>query len=111
MSGAILSHIEQCAAIAELEAKMKSGETAENSLFTVPERKSRVQSTIMFFNNDLCPDAVGQGRSRGREKKRKDQMEEDGKEKRRRKEQEEAALAALLSLNPQECRRVEGKVL
>jgi hypothetical protein len=97
--------------IAELEAKIKSRETVENSLFAVPEGKSRVQSMIMFFNEDLCPDWVGHGRGRGRDKKIKDQTEGDGKEKRRRKEQEEAASAALLSLNPRECGRVEGKVL
>jgi hypothetical protein len=105
-----LSHIEQCAAIAEIEAEMESGETAENSLFAVPEGKSHVQSTMMFFNDDLCPDAVTQGFGRGRDKESKDTKEERKKE-RRRKEQEEAASAALLSLNPRKCGKVEGVVL
>jgi hypothetical protein len=105
-----LSHIEQCAAIAEIEAEIESGETVENSLFAVPEGKLHVQSRMMFFNDDLCPDTVTQGRGRGRDKKRNDTKEERKKE-RRRKEQEELALAALLSLNPGKCGKVEGKVL
>lgn len=104
-----MSHIEQCAAIAEIEAEIESGETAENSLFAVPEGKSHVQSTLMFFNDDECPDAV---RARRREKERK-QRKEERKKKRRRKEQEEAfeGSAALLSLNPRKCGKAEGKVL
>ncbi len=105
-----MSHIKQCAAIAEIEAEIESGETAENSLFAVPEGKSHVQSTMMFFNDDLCPDTVMQGRGRGRDKERKDTNEERQKE-RRGKEQEEAALGALLSLNPRKCGKVEGKVV
>jgi hypothetical protein len=53
-----LSHIEQCAAIAEIEAEIQSGETAEDSLFAVPEGMSHVESTMMFFNEDVCPDTV-----------------------------------------------------
>jgi hypothetical protein len=82
----------------------------ENSFFAVPEGMSHVQSTIMFFNDDLCPDTVRQGCPRGRDKKRKDQIEGGGKEEGIPKEQEEAALAALLSLNPRKCGKVEGKV-
>lgn len=93
-----MSHIEQCAAIAEIEAEMETGETAENSLFAVPEGKSHVQSTMMFFNDDLCPDTVMEKRGRGRDKERKDMTEE-------------VALTALLSLNPRKCRKVQGKVL
>jgi hypothetical protein len=104
-----LSHIEQCAAIAEIEAEIESGETVENSLFAVPEGKLHVQSRMMFFNDDLCPDTVTQGHGRGRDKERKDTKEEQKKD-RRRKEQE-AASAALLSLNPRKCGKVEGKVL
>jgi len=105
-----LSHIEQCAAIAEIEAEIESGETVENSLFAVPKGKSHVQSTMMFFNDDLCPAIVTQGRGRGRDKERKDTKEERKKEQRR-KEQEEVASCALLSLNPRQCGKVEGKVL
>jgi len=105
-----MSHIEQCAAIAEIEAEIESGETAENSLFAVPEGKLHVRSTIMFFDDDLCLDTATQGRGRRRDKERKDTKEERKKE-RRRKEQEEAASVALLLLNSRKCGRVEGKVL
>ena len=105
-----MSHIEQCAAIAEIEAELESGETAENSLFAVPEGKSHVQSTMMFFDNNLSPDTVTQGRGRGRDKERKDTKEERKKETRQ-KEQEEAASAALLLLNPRKCGKVESEVL
>jgi hypothetical protein len=104
-----LSHIEQCAAIAEIEAEIESGETADNSLFAVPEGKLHVQSTMMFFNDDLCPDTVTQARGRGRDKERKETKEERKKD--RRGKDQEAASAALLSLNPRKCRKVEGKVL
>ncbi len=104
-----MSHIEQCAAIAEIEAEIESGETAENSLFTVPEGKSHVQSTMMFFNDDLCPATVTQGCGRGRDKERKDTKEEQRKDRKR--IEQEAASAALLSLNPRKCRKVEGQVL
>ncbi len=105
-----MSHIEQCAAIAEIEAEMETGETAENSLFAVPEGKSHVQSTMMFFNDNLCPDTVMQGRGHGSDKERNDTTKERKKE-RRRKYQEEAAWTALLSLIPRKCGKVQGKVL
>jgi len=101
-----MSHIEQCAAIAEIEAEIESGETAENSLFAVPEGKSHVRSTIMFFDDDVCLDTATQGRGR-----RRDKEKEERKKERIRKEQEEAASVALLLLNSRKCRRVEGKVL
>jgi hypothetical protein len=104
-----LSHIEQCAAIAEIEAEIQSGETAEDSLFAVPEGLSHVQSTMMFFNEDVCPDTVTEGRGGGRDKERKGTKEER-KMDRRRKDQE-AVSAALLSLNPLKCGKVESEVL
>jgi hypothetical protein len=62
--------------IAEIEAEIESGETAENSLFAVPEGKLHVQLTMMFFNDNLYPDTVMQGRGRGRDKERKDTNED-----------------------------------
>ena len=104
-----MSHIEQCPAIAEIEAEIESGETAENSLFAVPEGMSHVQSTLMFFDDDECPCAL---RFQRKEKERKEKKEER-RRKRRQKEQEdaEAGSAALLSLNPPKCGNEEGKVL
>jgi hypothetical protein len=105
-----LSHIEQCAAIAEIEAEIQSGETAEDSLFAVPEGMSHVQSAMMFFNKDVCPaDTVTEGRGGGRDKERKGTKEEQKKD-RRRKDQE-AVSAALLSLNPRKCGKVDSEVL
>ena len=104
-----MSHIEQCAAIAEIEAEIQSGETAEDSLFAVPEGMSHVQSAMMFFNKDVCPDTVTEGRGGGRDKERKGTKEEQKKD-RRRKDQE-AVSAALLSLNPRKCGKVESEVL
>jgi hypothetical protein len=100
-----LGHIEQCAAIAEIEAEIETGVTAENSLFAVPEGMSHVQSTIMFFNDDECPDDL---RARRRDKERKEKREER-KTERKRKEEEAAASAALLSLKSQKRAKTAGK--
>jgi hypothetical protein len=35
-----------------------------------------VQSTMMFFNEDVCPDTVTEGRGGGRDKERKGTKEE-----------------------------------
>ena len=47
-SGAISSHMEQCAAIAEIE----SGEILETSLLAAPEGKTHIQPTLIVYNGD-----------------------------------------------------------
>jgi hypothetical protein len=127
-SGAITNHMQQCAAIAEIEL----GGNVENSLFDAADGDSHVKSTVVLFNGDPWVDVVRKEGGKEGEKLcpmcNKAHMEEEGEKERRGKKNKEegmgrecedrgtdvesvcAASAALLSLDASKCRRGEGRV-
>jgi len=82
----IVCHMEECAAIAEIE----SGETVENSLFAPPAGKTHVESVVMLYKRDPWRPGGPKDGGGDREKERKD-LQEEGKKEGREKCQEEGS--------------------
>ena len=110
MAGAILSHIDQCAAIAELE----SGEDVEDSLFAPPNGQSHVKPTLTLYKRDHWLPGIDT-EDRGGNKKPKVMMEGSRKEGSGNQEEEgmarSAALDTLLSLKTVQCATGEAKLV
>jgi hypothetical protein len=120
-SGAISIHVQQCAAIAEIE----SGETVENSLLAAPDGESHVKPAVVFFKRDPWAD-VATKKGGGEEDKETKDIEEGRKMEGRGTDDNRTdagstgtfstsgALDVLLSFNAStnasKCRRGEDKV-
>jgi hypothetical protein len=113
-SVAIFGHMQQCAAIAEIE----SGEDVENSLLAAPDGQSYVRSTVELFETDPwgeigmeygagegdkgTKDAGEGGKGEGRGKNEGDGGMQRTLEERGTKD-DRAASAALLALHASRC--------